>query len=71
MSTKFRFTLVALVASACALVAGCSYGGVASVNENTVVIVKNNSFLFGATRTVYVCKVSDAGLTSCAENYSP
>jgi len=71
MSTKSKVALVTFLASLCAVAAGCSYGGVASVNENTVVIVKNNAFLFGATNEVFVCKVSDSGVTSCASNHSP
>ena len=30
-----------------------------------VVILRNDSFLFGALRKVFVCKVNDAGLANC------
>lgn len=44
---------------------GCSYGGIATVGDK-VVITRNDLFLFGALRKVYVCKVADRGLTDCA-----
>ena len=36
-----------------------------------VVIARNDNFLFGAPRTAYVCKITDKGLTACADNESP
>ncbi len=53
------------------LMFGCSYGGVAAVDGDTVVIAKSNGFLFGLLNKVYVCQVSDSGLTGCASNESP
>jgi hypothetical protein len=44
---------------------GCSYGGIATVGDK-VVITRNDYFLFGALRKVYVCKVADRGVTDCA-----
>jgi len=50
--------------------AGCAYGGVAVAGDKAVV-ARNDGFLFGLLRKVSVCKVSDAGLTSCADSESP
>ena len=71
MTLKAKAVFITLLMALCAVAAGCSYGGVAAVNENTVVVLKNNAFLFGIFNEVYVCKVSDGGLTSCATNHSP
>ncbi len=43
---------------------GCAYGGAAAKGD-TVVVLRNDAFLFGALRKVFVCKVSEAGLTGC------
>ena len=65
--------IVALVLAAAALssAAGCSYGGVATVGADKVVIPRNDGFLFGALRKVYVCKVTDAGLSNCQAADAP
>ncbi len=43
----------------------CGYlRGVAAVGPDKVVIAKDNNFLFGAFRSVYVCKVTDNGRCS-------
>jgi hypothetical protein len=52
------------------VIAGCSYGGVAVVNDKAI-IARNDSFLYGALRKVFVCKVADSGVSSCAEGESP
>jgi len=49
---------------------GCSYGMIAPVGEK-VVIARQDNLLFGALRKVYVCKVSDQGLTNCSTAESP
>jgi hypothetical protein len=50
---------------------GCtSYAGAASAGDK-VVVASNNGFLFGVFRKVYVCKVTDKGLTACGNNESP
>ena len=53
-----------------ATIAGCSYVAPAVAGDK-VVIAKNNAFLFGVLNTVYVCKITDKGLTACADNESP
>ncbi len=67
-STKLLFALMLAIS---ALASACAYGGVAAVNENTVVILRNDAFLFGLLREAYVCKVSDQGLVSCQVGVSP
>ena len=59
-----------LVATLGGFVGGCSYGGVAVAGDKAVV-TRNNMFLFGVFRKVYVCKVTDSGLTSCQDQESP
>ncbi len=68
MSLKNKASLVLLTLVMAAAAVGCSHTGVTAVNENTVVITKHTFFFFNS---VYVCKVSDSGLTSCADNVSP
>ena len=48
---------------------GCSYGMIATTGDK-VVIPREDGFLFGALRKVFVCKVTDAGVANCnsAEN---
>ena len=47
-----------------AVLSGCSYGGIAMHGDNAV-ILRNDGFLFGALRKVYICQVTPAGLTNC------
>jgi len=63
-SMKKGIVLVLALATAAPL-AGCSYGAIATTTDGKVVIVRNDSFLFGALRKVFVCKVTDAGVASC------
>ena len=49
---------------------GCAYGAVA-VQGDKAVVVKNNSFLFGVFRHVYVCKNTDKGLENCKDSENP
>jgi len=43
---------------------GCSYAGVAVAGDK-VVVPRNDSFLYGMLRKVYVCKLTNEGLTEC------
>ena len=49
---------------------GCAYGGIGTVGDKAV-IARNDGFLFGILRKVFVCKVGDAGLTSCQSADAP
>ncbi|MBN2493387.1 MAG: hypothetical protein JXR96_02250 [Deltaproteobacteria bacterium] len=53
-----------------ALLGGCAYGDVAAVGDK-VVMTRNDMFLFGALRKVFVCKVHDGGLSDCQTNEAP
>jgi hypothetical protein len=45
------------------MLTGCSYSGAAMVGTDRVVITKDG--LAGLIRAVYVCKVTEGGLTDC------
>jgi hypothetical protein len=60
------FAILTLAASA----TGCSYSGVGAVGDKAVV-ARNDGFLFGILRKVFVCKVGDAGLTNCQSADAP
>jgi len=65
-----RTLIVALALVGVGSTVGCGYSGVATSGDK-VVIARNDGFLFGILRKVYVCKVSDAGVTGCADSESP
>ncbi len=60
-----------LAAGFMASASGCAYGMIATSGTDKVVIPRNDSFLFGALRKVFVCKITDNGVASCAEAESP
>ena len=49
---------------------GCAYGGIAGVGDKAV-ITRNDAFLFGILRKVFVCKVADSGVSNCNESEAP
>ena len=49
---------------------GCSYGMIATAGDK-VVITRQDGFLLGALRKVFVCKVTDAGVANCGSAESP
>ncbi|MCP4674626.1 MAG: hypothetical protein GY854_03755 [Deltaproteobacteria bacterium] len=51
-----------------ATVASCSYGAIALTPSNKLVVMRNDAFLFGALRSVYVCDVTGTGLTNCVKS---
>ncbi len=51
--------------------AGCAYNAIAVTADGHAVITRNDSFLFGALRSVSVCQVTPGGLTACQSNESP
>ena len=61
--------LIFAALAACTL-AGCAYSGV-GVSGDKAVIARNDVFLFGMLRKVYVCKVTDGGLTGCSTADNP
>jgi hypothetical protein len=62
--------LMVTIAGVGATLNGCAYGGVAATPDGTVVIVRNDGFLFGLLRKVYVCKNTAGGLM-CTETNAP
>lgn len=64
--TIFALVLCATAAS----LGGCAYSGVGAVGDK-VVVARNDGFLFGILRKVFVCKVTDTGLTSCQSADAP
>ena len=62
--------LTMLIAVLGTISTGCSYAGVATAGDKAVV-ARNDNFLFGILRKVYVCKVADGGLTACQSNENP
>ena len=64
---------VAMILGSIAVVSAlsaCGYAGVATAGDKAVVL-RNDAFLFGALRKAFVCKISDAGLTSCNASDAP
>ena len=64
--TCFLFAASVIASTA----SGCAYGSIATAGDK-VVITRNDGFLFGALRKVFVCKVTDAGTTACGSAESP
>ena len=68
MSTKLKaFVAAALFALTAS---GCAYVHTATVGEKAIV-AKNNMFMFGMLNAIYVCDVTDNGLSNCVEGESP
>lgn len=67
-----RALATVLAASALAgVLSGCAYGSIATSGTDKVVITRQDGFLFGLLRKVFVCKIGDSGVTSCNEAESP
>jgi hypothetical protein len=62
--------LLVLAVAAMAGASGCAYGGVGA-SADKAVVARNDAFLFGILRKVFVCKITDGGLTACQSNDSP
>jgi hypothetical protein len=69
LKMKALKALIAALALAGTL-GGCAYGGIATAGDN-VVITRNDAFLFGALRKVFVCKVTPQGVTQCSAADAP
>jgi len=66
---KYLKSLLAVAVASTALT-GCAYGAL-DVEDGKAVILRQDSFLFGALRSAFVCQVQDGGLANCQENESP
>ena len=63
-------SLLALVA-VCFLGTGCSYTQVTRLGKGKVAVVKNDMFLMGALRKIFVCNATKGGLSNCSTNENP
>ncbi len=68
--TMKKLGTLVLLAATCGGVFGCAYAGVATAPDGSVYIARNDLFLLGLLRKVYVCKPAGAGLV-CTEAASP
>ena len=66
-----RLFVGALLCGGLASAIGCGYSGVAMPSPDKVVVTRNDWILFGLLRKVYVCKVTDTGLTACSDAEAP
>ncbi len=64
--TKALFGLLGLITLVSTL--GCAYGAAAPMGTDKVIIARNT--ILGAD-TVYVCTVTEAGVSDCKEAESP
>ncbi len=68
---KKALGFVLAVATAAPLT-GCAYGMISTTQDGSkVVVTRQDAFLFGALRKVFVCKVADGGVAGCSESESP
>ncbi len=65
---ELGLSLVLLVTAT--MLGGCGYAGVATAGDK-VIVTRNDLLLFGAMRRVYVCDVTDEGLTDCERDERP
>ena len=49
----------------------CAYGGIGVTADGHAVVARNDAFLFGILRAVYVCNVTPAGLAGCVAGEAP
>ena len=57
--------------SLCFIGTSCSYTAVTRLGKGKVAVVKNDFFLLGALRKIYVCKATKSGLSNCSTNQNP
>ena len=65
-----KLVLAGALAGAVGSLGACAYAGV-GVAGDKVVIARNDGLLFGAMRKVFVCKISDGGVTDCGSAENP
>ena len=67
---KIKGLVLVLITSA-AVLSSCSYAGVSATPDGKAIVAQNNGLLFGMLNKIFVCQVTDAGLTNCATGESP
>jgi|SoiMethySBSTD1v2_1073268.scaffolds.fasta_scaffold581957_2 hypothetical protein len=66
-----KLVVFGFLAAACGSGAfGCAYGGLATAPDGSVYVARNDLFLLGLLRKVYVCRPAGAGLV-CTEAAAP
>jgi len=60
-----------LLLSLALTVMGCAYAGVGVTPEGKAIVARNDAFLLGALRKVYVCQVTPNGLSDCKSKENP
>lgn len=63
-------SIVALALVAIAATTGCAYSGASALGADKVVITRDSA-LFGLLRTVFVCKVTNDGVSACQQADAP
>ncbi len=67
MRPTLRVLLVGLSIAAATATSGCLYAAAMPVDDETVVITKYNSYMFGAFRSDQICEVPETGEPVCTE----
>ena len=68
--TMKKLGVLALLAATFSGAFGCAYAGLATAPDGSVYVARNDLFLLGLLRKVYVCKPAGAGLV-CTEAAAP
>lgn len=66
---KKALFILALAATAAPAMTGCAYSGASALGADKVVITKDG--IFGLIREVYVCKVTNDGVSACQSADKP
>ena len=61
---------ILVVVALCFGAGACGYAGIATAGD-AAIVTRNDWFLFGLLRKVYVCKITPAGLTQCSSGEHP
>ncbi len=71
MTRAMKGMIAAILTAGALMSVGCAYGDTAITQDGKLVIARNDGFLFGLLRKVFVCQVTPAGLAQCASSESP
>ena len=63
--------LMGLALASSMALGACAYGGIGVTADGKAVVARNDAFLFGILRAVYVCNVTPAGLAGCVAGQAP
>lgn len=69
-STIKKLCVLGVVAVVCAGGTGCMYAGIATTPDGTLYVARNDLFLAGLLRKMYVCKPAGEKL-ACTETSAP